>query len=184
MNLNNRCFLVLLLACLFLAGSASALTVSIGDGSGPKGSMVQIPVSFEGAASAGSMDLVISYDPAVAKAMGVDTGSLGANSYLESNTGLSGEVKIALANSAGISGSGPVAVITFLVSGDAGASTPLTVKSVSIHNLELTEVPATPKNGSLRVTEGAAPTKSGNDVTMILGAIGAVLAGIYLSGRR
>lgn len=176
--------ILILLASLLLAGSVSALTVNAGDASGAQGSTVQLAVTFEGASNVGSMDLVLTYDPAVAKAVGVETGSLAKNAYVESNTARPGEVKIGLADSGGITGNGQVLTVSFLLTGGVGSQSTVTVQQATVHTVELVEVTTTRDNGSLQVTAGAAPTKSGSEVGMIAVAVGALLAGVLLFRRR
>jgi hypothetical protein len=172
------------LALIFLAEVAGAVTVSIGEVSGPKGGNVQVPLSFDGATGVGSMDLVLTYDPRVAQAIGTDTGSLTNNAYLESNIGIPGQVKIALADSTGISGNGPVAMITFQCIGEVGSSTTLTIEEATLHDIELTEVAATTRNGMLTVTAGSAVTQAGSGITAIALAAGGLVIGLLFAQRR
>ena len=174
---------VILLASLLLAGSASAFTVNAGDASGAQGSTVQLAITFEGASNVGSMDLVLTYDPAVATAVGVDTGPLARNAYLESNTAKPAEVTIGLADSGGITGNGEVLTVSFLLTGGVGSQSPVTVQEATVHTVELVEVATMIDHGSLQVTAGAAPTKSGSEMGMITVAVGALLAGILLFRR-
>jgi hypothetical protein len=183
-NIKIEGIVLILLTSLLLAGSASALTVNANDASGAKGSMVQLAVTFEGASNVGSMDLVLTYDPAIAKAMGVDTGPLAKNAYVESNTAKPGEVTIGLADSGGITGNGEVLTVSFLLNGGVGSQSMVTVQEATVHTVELVEVAAITDNGLLQVTAGAAPTKSGSEMGMITVAVGALLAGILLFRRR
>ena len=182
MNLKGN--ILILLACLFLAGSASAVTVSAGDASGAQGSTVQLAVTFDGASNVGSLDLVLTYDPAIAKAIGVDTIALGTNAYIESNTAKPGEVRIGLADSTGINGNGQVLTVSFLLTGGVGSQSVVTIQQATVHTVELAEVPTTTRNGSLRVTVEAAPTQSGNEIGMSMVAVGGLLAAVLLIRRQ
>jgi hypothetical protein len=172
------------LACLLLVGVAGAVTVSAGEASGAQGSTVQVPLSIDGAMEIGSMDLTLQYDPEIAQAIGVDSGTLAKNSYLESNTGTPGTLKIALADSGGISGSGPVVIITFLLKGGVESSTALTIEEVALHDRDLNSMDAAFRNGVLRITEGAAVTQSGNGIAMTVLATGACIAAVFLIRRN
>jgi hypothetical protein len=181
----NSCKIFLLfLSCLLLVGMAGAATLSAGEAAGPKGGTVQVPLSIDGATNVGSMDLVLTYDSSVALAMGADTGSLSPNAYLESNIGTPGRVRIALADSRGISGQGPIAVITFQLKGEVGSTTVLTIEQASLHSVDLNITPVTTRNGALRVTEGAAVTQAGNGMLMAALAMGGLAIGLFLARRQ
>ncbi|NAT10846.1 hypothetical protein C4E22_04760 [ANME-1 cluster archaeon AG-394-G06] len=119
---------------------SGGLTVSVSDTTGAKGSTVEVPINLEGATEVGSMDIVLTYDADVLRAVDVEAGALGKNALIEANTARDGEVIIALADSSGINGDGTVAIVTFEVIGDAGTTSALTLEAVSVHNLDLGEI--------------------------------------------
>lgn len=175
---------ILMLASLLLLislASASSLTVSVSDTTGGSGATVEVPINLEGATDVGSMDIVLSYDAAVLQAIGVDSGELGKNAYIESNTAGNGEVIIALADASGISGNGPVAVVSFEVIGDTGASSPLTLGDISVHDIERVEVITTTVDGTFTVTAGS--ESSGYEGAVMI-AIGAILMALFVIKRR
>jgi hypothetical protein len=106
--------LLLLSFLLISLTTASALTVSIPDGSGAVGDTTSISVNVKDAQNIGSMDLVIAYDPEILKVVKVEKGGL-VKGLFSSNTEQTGIVAIGIVDSKGINGNGEIAKITFEV---------------------------------------------------------------------
>jgi len=153
--------LIVSLVLLTSFASASSLTLSMDNATGGSGATVEIPINLEDATDVGSLDIRISYDSAVLQAIGVDTGELGKNAYIESNTASDGEVVIALADASGINGNGPVAVVTFEVVGDTGSSSSLKLEDISVHDIERVEVITTIVDGNFSVSDETKGVGSG-----------------------
>ncbi len=168
--------------CLVSLVSAAGLTVSVSDTTGAKDSTVEVPVNLGGASDVGSMDVVLKYDPGVLRAVAVEAGALGKNAFIEANTAREGEVIIAMADSSGINGDGAVATISFDVTGDVGSTSPLTLETVSVHNIELVEVVTTSNSATLSVTSEATPTTGGANTAIL--AITAIIIALFLIRRR
>ena len=168
--------------CLVSLASAAGLTVSVSDTTGAKGSTVEVPIILEGASDVGSMDIVLKYDAAILRAVAVEASELGKNAYIEANTAREGEVIIALADSSGINGDGAVATISFDVTGDVGATSPLTLEEVSVNNIELVEVITTTESGTFSVTEEGAPVGDASAVIMVIAAI--IIALLIIRRRK
>ncbi|WP_342304990.1 cohesin domain-containing protein [Methanolobus sp. ZRKC5] len=149
----RKVLILISLAFLISFASASSLTLIVSDTTGENGAIVEVPIGLEGATDIGSMDIVMSYDSEVLQATGVDTGKLGINAYIESNTVDDGEVIIALADASGISGNGPIAVVSFEVIGDTGSSSPLALGDISVHDIGRVEVITTTMDGTFSVTD-------------------------------
>jgi hypothetical protein len=81
-------------------------TVAIGD-------TIQVPINIKNAKKIGNMDLLLTYDPTVLKAIEVIKGSLTGETMFESNVQTSPEIRISFASTNGISGDGSIAYITF-----------------------------------------------------------------------
>ncbi|MBN2489031.1 MAG: hypothetical protein JXA98_08390 [Methanosarcinaceae archaeon] len=177
----RKILMLVSLAFLISLASASSVTVSVSDTTGGSGATVEVPINLEGATDVGSMDIVLSYDAAVLQAIGVEAGELGKNAYIESNTAGDGEVIIALADASGISGNGPVAVVSFEVIGDTGASSPLTLGDISVHDIERVEVITTTTDGTFSVTDET--SSAGYESAGVL-AIGAILMALFVIKRR
>jgi len=175
------------------AGTAYAanLQVSIADASGTKGSTAAVPVTIAGGTNVGSMDLVVTYDPAVLTATDVSAGALNKGMAL-GNMSVPGIVAISLADSAGMSGDGPVATITFSVIGNASQTSPLAVQSAKAYDATtFLDIPLAAAGGTFTVTSGTpsgtpaggTPKPSG-DGSMILLAGGSIVAAAYLVMRK
>lgn len=175
--------ILILVVLLFLTSlaSASSVTVSVSDASGGNGATVEVPINLEEASNVGSMDIRMSYDAGVLHSLGVNNGELSKNAYIESNTAGDGEVVIALADASGISGSGPIALVSFEVVGDTGSSSSLILEEVSVHNIERVEVIATTEDGIFSVTDEA--RDAGYEDAFLL-AIGSVFMALYVFKRR
>lgn len=158
------------LLCLISPASAASLAVSIADAGAIQGNTVIIPIEIRGADNIGSMDLVLAYDSSVLRLTGVEAGELGKNAFIESGTDTPGKLVIALADASGINGDGSIVLVSFLMQGEAGSSSPLTFEEVSVHNLDLVEVLPEVRDGSLTVTE-ASPAGGYADSGLLLLAV-------------
>lgn len=161
-------FILALFISILLCESASALTVKAGDATGAQGSTVKLAVILDDASNVGSIDLVLTYDQNVVKAIGVDRGRLASNAYLESNTGIPGQVRIAMADSSGIRGSGDLVLISFLLTGGPGSRSPVTVQQSDMRSVDLAEISVSRSNGSIAINEGPAVTKAGHAISAIM----------------
>jgi hypothetical protein len=160
-------------------GSAAGLTVSVSDTTGAPGDTVEVPINLEGASNVGSMDIVLTYDSNVLRAVAVEAGKLAKTALIESNTAEGGGIIIALADSSGITGDGEVATISFEVLGDSGTTSPLTLESVSVSNTELVELVATTESGTFSVEK----PRLGDASTLIL-AIAALIIALFVIERK
>ncbi|WP_319507611.1 cohesin domain-containing protein [uncultured Methanolobus sp.] len=136
----KRLLMLVFMISMMSISSAASMTVSVDDTEAAQGNTVNVPILVTGAENIGSIDLVLTYDPAVLQAISADTRELGKNAYLESNTANEGEIVIALADAGGINGDGTVATVSFIVLGEEGTSSQLTLEEVSVHNLDLVEL--------------------------------------------
>ena len=173
--------LVLMIGLLSLVSfvSAAGLTVSVSDTVGAHGDTAEVPINLEGASEVGSMDIVVTFDASVLKAVAVEAGKLGKNALIESNTAEEGEVLIALADSSGITGDGEVTIISFEVLGDTGSTSPLTLETVSVNNVELVEVITTTESGTFSVEEPRL-----GDASTVIVAIAALIIALCIIRRR
>ncbi|WP_082090644.1 cohesin domain-containing protein [Methanosarcina sp. MTP4] len=160
------------LLCFISPACAASLTVSIADAGAAPGNTVMIPIKLQGADNIGSMDIVLAYDSSVLQATGVEAGDLGKNAFIESGTKTPGKVVIALADASGINGDGSVVLVSFLMKGEAGSSSPLTFEEVSVHNLDLVEVLPTVRGGSLAVSETSPAGGYADSCLLLLAVLG------------
>lgn len=167
----------LLLAVSF--GSAAGLTVSVGDTTGTSGDTVEVSINLRGASDVGSMDIVLTYDSSILRAVEVEAGKLAKNALIESNIADEGKVIIALADSSGITGDGEVALISFEVLGEIGTASPLTLESVSVSNTELVELVTTTESETFSVEEPRL-----GDESMLILAIAALITALFIIERK
>ena len=173
---------------LSAAVSAAGLSVQVSDATGRTGDTVDVPVTVTGAQDLGALDLLVQYDPGVLNAIGVEKGSLTKGMVL-ANTETPGTIAIALIDTQGISGSGPIVVMKFQVTGATGATSPLTlVVARGNHVRTHEEFPVQMAGGTFTVTDeapaggGTIPGFDALAALSALGVIGAIL--IFGRGRR
>ena len=95
---------------------------------------IEIAVSVAGADNVGSLEFVLGFEPTVLAVMEVVPGGLSSNAILEFNSNIPGRVWAGLVDLDGMTGDGPVAVITFRVLGDSAADSSLTLTNVSAYD--------------------------------------------------
>ena len=98
---------------------------------------IEVPVLLQGAAGVGSLEFVLLYEPTVLEVTGVKTGALVTTALLESSTLTSGSLWAGIIDAEGISGDGPVAVITFAIVGDSESNSALTLDNVAAYDASL-----------------------------------------------
>ncbi|MCD4822742.1 MAG: hypothetical protein K8R11_11945 [Methanococcoides sp.] len=178
------CMFVVAMVCLFTCASAGAVPVTVytDDVEASSGSSVEVPVYFTGASEIGSMDLVLKYDSDVLQAAGISGSDLGSNSFMESNVAIPGEVTVALADSSGITGDGAVIAVSFIVLGDIGTSSTVSVEEVVLHNVGLVEIVAETADGVVTVTD--AGSESVGYGSMMLASVGILCICALFMRRR
>lgn len=90
-----------------------------------KGKTVEIPVMMC-TDNLANMDLTLNYDASVLKIKDITKGSLNAKALFDWNEVSAGKLKISFASKEGVSGPGSIAIMTFEVIGNTGASTTIT----------------------------------------------------------
>ncbi len=88
---------------------------------------VLVPIKIKNATNIGNMNILLSYDPTVIKAMKVQKGSLTSDTFFESNVQVAGEVRISFASAQGIKRDGSIAYISFQAIGSPGSTSPVTL---------------------------------------------------------
>ena len=173
------------LCLLAIAAPAAGLSLGIADASGSTGSTVDVPVTVQEAQNIGALDIGIMYDPEVLSVVSVEKGSLVRGMFV-SNTGTPGILTLGMIDTQGMTGSGPVAVVRFRVTGAARTESPLEFLEVLAYDLTSHDPLAMTQNGgTFTVTAEAAPaggTIPGFDALAALGALG-VIGAICLAGR-
>lgn len=154
--MKNKILITLLLLALIGHAMAAAMTVSVMDSKGAKGEMVKVPINIAGALKLGAMGIVLSYDPAVIKGIGVEGGPLSSNVIVESNEVSPGNMRISIVDSRGVSGDGTIVEVNFEVKGDAGSSSQIDIKTTG-YDSNLLDVQMTTKAGRFTVEEPGLP---------------------------
>ncbi|MCH8801207.1 MAG: hypothetical protein IH963_09890 [Chloroflexi bacterium] len=100
----------------------------------PPPETIEIAVSAAGANNVGSLEFVLGFEPTVLAVMEVAPGTLSSNAIMEFNSNIPGRLWTGLVDLDGITGDGPVAVITFRILGDSAADSFLTLTNVLAHD--------------------------------------------------
>ena len=95
----------------------------------PAPTMVDVPVELAGVEGIGSLHIELTYDASALTAVSVAAGDLAENALFEADTDTPGRVIIGIVDAVGITGSGPVAIITFEPAGP-GAASPLELENI------------------------------------------------------
>ncbi|MHB8164197.1 MAG: cohesin domain-containing protein [Methanoregula sp.] len=131
---------------------AEGLEVSVLDQSVTTGSSIIFPVSVRNAEELFDANLEISYDPAVLTFTGIELGEISQNGIIEATETKPGTIVISLADTSGISQDGVLMKLLFNVKGSDGTSSPITITSKGLRNLDKNDVPANVKGGMIIVT--------------------------------
>lgn len=112
--------------------------LSMENGQGSAGQIVQLPIRILNAENIGNMDISLSFDSSVLSASSLTTGAITSDSLFVHNID-DGIINISLVDDAGISGNGSIAVITFDVIGLEGDASSI-VLSVDANDVNGAEV--------------------------------------------
>lgn len=91
---------------------------------------IEVPVYLTGATNVGSLEFVLVYEPSVLELVSVEKGVLAPTALIDSGARTTGRLWTAVIDTNGISGDGPVAVVSFNVVGNGVERIPLTLESV------------------------------------------------------
>ena len=95
---------------------------------------IVVPINLERASNVGSLEFVLLFEPAVLRVSKIEGGALASNALIESSDGSPGRVWVGMIDVNGMSGDGPVAVITFTIVGDRESASSLTLQNVVAHD--------------------------------------------------
>ena len=112
-----------------VAVHAQTATVSVPMVKGSKGGEVKVPIKVSDPSDMGAMHVELTYDESVVKATKVEQGGAASTALVDFNI-QPGRVVVGLVSSDPISSDGDVAVVTFDVLGDNGATSPLGLENV------------------------------------------------------
>ena len=112
----------------------SGVTVSLPQATGDIDSTVEVPINVDSVSGLLAADITVSFDSSVLSAQGARTGTLTPGFSMACNTSTPGQISLSMASSASVDGSGVLAYIEFQVLGGEGATTALTLQSVSLND--------------------------------------------------
>lgn len=113
---------------------------------------VRVPIHIINSTDIGNLDISVNYDPQVLRPTEVTKGDLSKDSLLEFNV-TGDQVNVAVIDTEGISGTGPVAFVDFEVVGDTGDSSVVDINVTGNEIQTLKEVDLGLRNGLVSVTE-------------------------------
>lgn len=111
------------------------------------GEKTSVPIRLDNAQNVGSFGFQLDYDPSVAQVTNVTNGSLTSGASFTYNILKPGTILFGYANSAGISGSGPTALIEFNALGNDGSKCNLKLSAISAINTSKNAMTLNPVNG-------------------------------------
>lgn len=94
-----------------------------GDDNQQLSGQIQVPINFKGAENVGSIGIELQYDSTIIEAIDVENGEFSSDAMVEFNISNPGLVIIGIVDSAGITGNGAIAVVSFDVLENKGTST-------------------------------------------------------------
>ena len=113
---------------------------------------VNVPIYLTGAENVGSLEFVLTYDPAVLEMFNVEAGGLAQNSLFDFGTRKPGRLWAGMIDTDGINGDGPVAVVSFKVIGPGSSTSRLILENVSTFDAgSLLDIPTDTTAGSFTV---------------------------------
>lgn len=159
----KRRFLNLVSSLVFLlvvAPAAAMTIVGVPARTASPGTDVVVPITVAPATGVLGMDLVIQYDPAVVRAMGVYRTEMTDGFLLFSYLGDPGQVRISIFGTSPLSGSGVVAWVVFRGVGPIGSSSALTWLQ---HDLNENAILSSAENGQIDIVGSQAILRAPDD---------------------
>ena len=92
---------------------------------------VSVPILATRADNVGSLEFVLVYDPAKLELAQVERGLLSGDALIDSNSSRPGRLWAGIIDINGINGSGPVAVVKFMIRDNVGGTMPFSLESVA-----------------------------------------------------
>ena len=96
----------------------------------PAPKMISVPILATRASNVGSLEFVLVYDPAKLELAQVERGLLSGNALIDSSSSEPGRLWAGIIDAQGMSGSGPVAIVNFIVRNGAAGTMPFILESI------------------------------------------------------
>ena len=157
--MKKRLLCILLALALILAplpvSAAQGAAVRCGSGQGQPGDYLYFPITAEDLSAVAAMELALFYDPEVLEFVTCDNGWLLGDALVSSHDA-GGSLTLTAISAEGISGSGELFYLGFLVRQDcAPGKYPLTLTAGEVYDTALSPVSLSARGGSVTVTEYA-----------------------------
>lgn len=151
---SRRLLLFGLAVAALLAVHASGLTLTVQGRSVEPNGTVTVPIAVADAADLGEIAMDLVYDPAVLRFVSATPGSLADRAQVNGAEVAPGRVAVTVASPRSLTGSGPLAVLTFVATGPQGARSPVALEDVRAVTVDGDTEPAGVVNGTVSVGGG------------------------------
>ncbi len=95
---------------------------------------ISVPILATRADNVGSLEFVLTYDPAKVELAQIERGLLSGDALIDSGSPSPGRLWAGIIDINGITGSGPVAVVKFKIKDDADGTMPLSLESIAAYD--------------------------------------------------
>ena len=148
---------LLLIAVLAISTASAQVTVSIGDIEASPGESITAPIMIYDVTDYGTGTIKVTYDPSVVHV--TDVASTADSEVVAwSVDNKTGYVSISAWNLMGVSGDISFADVTFKAVGSPGDSSDLNIEIKTLKDTSYKDIPATPVNGSFKISIPTSPT--------------------------
>lgn len=162
--------------------SAEGVDISVNNQSVAVGSTMILPVSLRNAEELSEINLEISYDPAVLKFVGIELGEISRNGIIEATESKPGTIVINMADTSGISQDGEFMKLSFNVTGADGSSSPISITSKGLRNLDKNDVSLNTNGGTVLVNGRGTKAPLAGYITVFASAL--AMCFFILKGRK
>ena len=118
---------------------------------------ISVPILATRADNVGSLEFVLTYDPAKVELAQVERGLLSGDALIDSGSPSPGRLWAGIIDINGITGSGPVAVVKFKIKDDADGTVPLSLESIAAYDANtLVDIVTRTTAGAFNIAEAGA----------------------------
>ncbi|MEE3246664.1 MAG: cohesin domain-containing protein [Chloroflexota bacterium] len=118
---------------------------------------ISVPILATRADNVGSLEFVLTYDPAKVELAQVERGLLSGDALIDSGSPSPGRLWAGIIDINGITGSGPVAVVKFKIKDDADGTMPLSLESIAAYDANtLVDIVTRTTAGAFNIAEAGA----------------------------
>jgi len=148
----NVAILLTLIIVLVVSGGCLSLKKKSSTATGD----LKVNIDAHNASNLGSLELTLTYDPNVVKAVSVEKGSLAPNASLEYSVDKPGKVWLGMIDAGGINGSGTLATVNLAITGSGDASSAMNFEKVAANrSTNLMEIITQNTPGNVRIKSKA-----------------------------